>query len=281
MRSFLIHKKRSIGNIFFNSARSPISVSKAVFNRSYWNLSSTDDDSYILGEGNNRNSSENSIIAQGGDNSPTVNPIIILPTRIRPIFPGFMATVMIRNEETIEALIKNEKAGGYVGIFYRPKSIIDNTVTAVAKDDLDLITDINQLSRVGTFAQIQKGYRSGTSGSNPTTFVLMGHRRITLDSIGDYGPPAIGNVTHWNKQTVVTQSATLKAHIHEVLASLRELIALNPLLGEQFRPLVENTNWNDPYKLADFASAITTADGADLQKVIQSECMGTAIAMKY
>lgn len=165
-------------------------------------------------------------------------------------------------------MIKNEKAGGYVGIFYRPKSIIDNTVTAVIKDDVDLITDINQLSRVGTFAQIQKGYRSGISGSNPTTFVLMGHRRITLDSISDYGPPAIGNVTHWNKQTVVAQSAKLKAHIHEVLASLRELIALNPLLGEQFRPLVENTNWNDPHKLADFASAITTADGADLQKVI-------------
>jgi hypothetical protein len=97
----------------------------------------------------------------------------------------------------------------------------------------------------------------------------MGHRRINIDSISTNGPPAIGNVTHWSKQSATTQSATLKAHIHEVLASLRELIALNPLLGEQFRPLVENTNWNDPYKLADFASAITTADGADLQKVIE------------
>lgn len=267
MRSFLMSKKRIIGNTAIFNSKTPISVSNA-FARSYWNLSSTYDDDNILGEGGSRNSSENSIIAQGGDNSPMVNPLIILPTRIRPIFPGFMATIMIRNEETIEALLKNEKAGGYVGIFYRPKSIIDNAVTAVVKDDLELITDINQISRVGTFAQIQKGYRSGLNGNNPTTFVLMGHRRINIDSITAYGPPAIANVTHWSKQSVTTQSATLKAHIHEVLASLRELIALNPLLGEQFRPLVENTNWNDPYKLADFASAITTADGADLQKVI-------------
>ena len=80
-------------------------------------------------------------------------------------------------------MINNEKAGGYVGIFYRPKSIIDNTVTAVIKDDVDLITDINQLSRLGTFAQIQRGYRSGISVSNNhTTFVPF--LRLDLDCGG-------------------------------------------------------------------------------------------------
>lgn len=35
----------------------------------------------------------------------------------------------------------------------------------------------------------------------------------------------------------------------------------------QLHQTVSKIDLNDPYKMADFASAITTADGAELQKV--------------
>ena len=45
---------------------------------------------------------------------------------------------------------------------------------------------------------------------------------------------------------------------------------MSPLLQEQLQHWVSRFDFNDPYKLADFATALTTAEGIDLQKVLEA-----------
>jgi Lon-like ATP-dependent protease len=169
-----------------------------------------------------------SLVSHGGDSSPTPNPIMILPISRKPLFPGFISTLTIRNEATIDAIQKTaETAGGFLGVFYR--SDLSNGSIGPSPESLEFITNASQLSKVGTFAQIQSITRIESSAN----ILLLGHRRLSIQSISSLGPPTIANVLHWKKPTLSTPSTSLKAYMNEVIASLRELLKLSPLLQEQ------------------------------------------------
>lgn len=208
--------------------------------RLFWRQSGNNEEEPIGDDGidsdgaiSNR-SKEKSIISQEGDNSPMLNPLLILPNAKKPVFPGFIFTLSLRDEETIDALLRNnETSGGYVGVFYRKDqaNIVEPPAGTVFKDQSNIITSVDQICRVGTFAKIQ----SATRLDSTLNCVLIGHRRITLDHITTFGPPAFGQVTHWRKPILSTHSTSLKAYMNELISSLRELFKLSPLLQEQVR----------------------------------------------
>lgn len=211
----------------------------------------------------NYDDQSSSLISLFGENSPTVSPLLILPTNRRPVFPGYLSAVYLKNPTLIEA-ITNGKSNepNYVGLFLRkdPKSSQDASS--------DLITDPAELNKVGTFAQIQNVIKSDMGAQ----VILLGHRRITLEEVQSMGPPTFANVQHW-KKSKLQQTNTLKALTNEVLALARELIRMSPLLREQIQlhQWAAGIDLNDPYRLADFATALITADGADLQRVLETE----------
>eukprot|EP01034_Spumella_vulgaris_P033539 gene33539-41387_t len=100
----------------------------------------------------------------------------------------------------------------------------------------------------------------------------MGHRRINFNSFVSFGPPAIAEVTHW-KRPVIDKLSTLnlKAYVNEVMVVVRELIMYNPLLQEMLTHWVSRIDFSDPYKLADFATALTSPEGFELQRVLEAE----------
>jgi len=55
-----------------------------------------------------------------------------------------------------------------------------------------------------------------------------------------------------------------------VLATLKELIQINPLYSEEIKLFLNRSNLDDPGRLADFAAGLTSADGQELQKVLES-----------
>eukprot|EP01035_Chromulina_nebulosa_P020169 gene20169-26184_t len=98
----------------------------------------------------------------------------------------------------------------------------------------------------------------------------MGHRRITLKDIESYGPPIMSNVIHWKKAITTTdkQSNAVKAYSNEVINAVRDLIKINPLAQEHLHQYISRIELSDPYRLADFAAAMTSADPYDLQRVL-------------
>ncbi|KAJ1443506.1 putative lon protease [Ochromonadaceae sp. CCMP2298] len=194
-----------------------------------------------------------------------MSPLLILSNPKRPIFPGYLSSVVVKDKDIIEAIVNNTTAGanGYVGVFLR-KPPVDGANDVNTDTILDVTKDIYS---VGTFAQIQ--HTQKVDGG--LHVFLFGHRRITMGDVHSYGPPTIANVDHWKRPKLTEAGGPhLKAYLNEVISLARELIKDNVLLQEQLHGWVSRIDFNDGYKLADFATVLTTAEGPELQKVLEA-----------
>lgn len=203
-------------------------------------------------------SHEKGLVPQFGDTVPRLSSVIALPIVRRPVFPGFMTSVIIKNEQLGNALLESET--NYVGLFLRK-----DKVTGI--DEAEVIKTSDDVYKVGTFAQIQ----AATKTPLGVQLLLIGHRRINLDEITSLGPPCVASVTHWKRPPKVEQSQRIKAYSKEIVQATRDLIAMNPLAHEHIQQWVRSIDLTDPFKLADFAAAMTTAEPHELQKLLECE----------
>ncbi len=74
-------------------------------------------------------------------------------------------------------------------------------------------------------------------------------------------------VSHLEGKTFDPESTLIKAYANEVVATIRDLVKVNPLFKEHFNFYTQKVDVQDPFKLADFAATLSTADGAELQEV--------------
>ena len=62
----------------------------------------------------------------------------------------------------------------------------------------------------------------------------------------------------------------LKAYSMAIVATLKELIKLNPLQSEAIRMFLSRSTLDDPGRLADFSASLTTASGQELQRILET-----------
>eukprot|EP00596_Hydrurales_sp_CCMP1899_P000283 CAMPEP_0119035724 /NCGR_PEP_ID=MMETSP1177-20130426/2932_1 /TAXON_ID=2985 /ORGANISM="Ochromonas sp, Strain CCMP1899" /LENGTH=950 /DNA_ID=CAMNT_0006994419 /DNA_START=142 /DNA_END=2994 /DNA_ORIENTATION=- len=200
-------------------------------------------------------------LPQIGDNSPKLNNLIGIPLSRRPIFPGFLQGVMVKDEKTIEAILRSHDSGvSYLSTFLRTDkdTIIESP---------ELISSLDQIHKVGTFVQIQQHIKTETG----LQLLLVGHRRVNLNEVTDFGPPLSVKVDHWDKPSLILESNSLKAYRNEVIQSVVDLFKLNHQANQHY-----HAQWlgliktSDSLKLADFAAHITTADAIELQAVLEA-----------
>ncbi|KAJ1923246.1 ATP-dependent Lon protease pim1 [Tieghemiomyces parasiticus] len=99
--------------------------------------------------------------------------VLALPIARRPLFPGFYKAVVIKNPEVTAAIKELMKRGQpYVGAF-----LLKND-----DEDVDVITNLDQVHRVGVFAQITSVFPSNQDDSSLTA-VLYPHRRIRIQDL--------------------------------------------------------------------------------------------------
>jgi ATP-dependent Lon protease len=156
---------------------------------------------------------ENKLVAQFGESLPKINPVMIAPLIRRPIFPGFFATHLIKDQRTIDAIMANQTNGAsYLGLFMRTD--VEN---GHDESKAELITSMDQLHTIGSFAQIHNIIKNPRGAQ----LLLMVHRRISLDEITNFGPPTIAKVTHLKSPTSTIKSPSIKAYCNEVMAAVR------------------------------------------------------------
>ena len=54
-----------------------------------------------------------------------------------------------------------------------------------------------------------------------------------------------------------------------VINTIKELLPLNPLYGEELKYFLNRFGPDDPARLADFAASLTTSDKQELQEVLE------------
>ncbi|RKP23072.1 P-loop containing nucleoside triphosphate hydrolase protein, partial [Syncephalis pseudoplumigaleata] len=99
--------------------------------------------------------------------------VLALPVTGRPLFPGFYKAVVIRNK-AVQAAVKElmQRGQPYIGAFLLRED----------EADVDVVTDINQIHRVGVFAQITS-LMPPEEDDDAMTMIIYPHRRIRITDL--------------------------------------------------------------------------------------------------
>ncbi|ACM18940.1 DNA-binding ATP-dependent protease La [Geotalea daltonii FRC-32] len=177
----------------------------------------------------------------------------IVPLRPRPAFPGLLIPMVV-NEPHQLAAIK------------RAMDSPSRTIGLVMVKDLDKPDSAANLHRIGVAGKIVKIMHSDEESSH---FLINTLERFTIEELSE--PPDVFFATvRYSYGTELSVNAELKAYSMAVLTTLKELIQINPLYSEEIKLFLGRSSLDDPGRLADFAANLTSADGQELQQVLES-----------
>jgi ATP-dependent Lon protease len=179
--------------------------------------------------------------------------IPILPQSERPFFPGQAIPLLLHPErwgETIRAA--QENANGILGLLLVSTEHPDQAVPS-------------DFYRMGTACRIHRvGKQDGR-----IQVLLEGVERFRVKEWLNPHPPFTARVRYLPEPRY-EEVAEVKAYAIAVINTIKELIPLNPLYGEELKLFLDHFHPNDPSHLADFAASLTSAGKEDQQEVLEA-----------
>ena len=219
-------------------------------------------------DGSSDASSSSSGIARvgEGDDAPRFPRVVALPTT-RPLFPGFVHPMTLTDAATIEAVLKGRDEGTpYVGMFLQ-RDVVDSP-HGDGDADASLLLDSTQLHSVGTFAQVLPNVTETMAG---TQVLLLAHRRLEITTPAFGGPPLHVDVNHLSPEPYDQNSDVVRAYTNEIMSTLKDVIASNPMFKEHLQFFMQRFSLQDPARLADVAASLTTQPAELLQEVLEAK----------
>jgi ATP-dependent Lon protease len=179
--------------------------------------------------------------------------IHVLPQHHRPFFPG-QAIPLVMNAEVWLPTLK--------AIQERKQEVVGLIAT---RRDVDGVPGSADLHDMGTVCRIHRIHRE----DDQLQVLLEGLQRFQVRQWLRHEPPLLANVQYF-PQRAETRSEEQKAYAVAIINTIKELIPLNPLYGEELKVFLARSNPNEPSLLADFAASLTTASKSDLQEVLET-----------
>lgn len=205
-----------------------------------------------------------------GDDAPNYPHVLAIPGHRRPFFPGVVLPMTITNPDVTKALLALKESGqNYVGVFLKKPLVGDAGASSsdpLRQQSEDLIKDLSEIHHVGSFARIDNML---PFDAHSVQVLMVSQRRIVIDGVHDTGPPLRVNISTLENQAFDPKNQLIRAYSNEIVATLREIVKLNPLFKEHMQYFAQRIDVHNPFKLADFAASVTTADGEELQQVME------------
>lgn len=209
-----------------------------------------------------------------GDNAPTYPHVLAIPAHRRPFFPGVVLPMTITNPDVTKALMALRESGQkYVGVFLKKPAAASGAGGASGEGAAsssggmeDLVKDLSDIHHVGSYARIDNML---PFDANSVQVLMVSQRRIAIDGVHDQGPPLRVKINPLENPDYDPKNKLIRAYSNEIVATLREIVKLNPLFKEHMQYFSQRIDIHNPYKLADFAASVTTADGEELQQVME------------
>jgi len=179
--------------------------------------------------------------------------LLLLPIFERPFFPAQVQPLVIDEkpwEETFGRLSKMDHH--LLGLCY-----------AGDHDEQDKASP-NDFAKTGCVVRLHNVVR----GNGKIQFIAQGMQRFCIENWISRKAPFAAKVSYPTDHTRNTPE--IKAYAMALIQAIKELIPLNPLYNEELKNFLNHFNLNDPSPLADFAAAITTALGPDLQEILDT-----------
>ncbi len=177
----------------------------------------------------------------------------IIPLRPRPAFPSLLIPMAVNDPHQIEAVKRTmESPSRALGL--------------VLVKDVDAADGPDNLHPVGVAGKIVKVLHADDDG---VQFLVNTLERFTVEELGEADGGYVARV-RYHRGTELSVNQELKAYSMAVLAAIKELIQINPLYSEELKLFLSRSSLDDPGRLADFAANLTSADGQELQQVLES-----------
>ncbi|QIB64801.1 endopeptidase La [Kineobactrum salinum] len=178
----------------------------------------------------------------------------LIPIPHRPFFPGQVQPVAINPREWASTLEAVGKAGhGLIGLAFVDPGQGDGATP----DDYPEIGCVVRLHRPP----------NGSEGAGH--FLAQGIKRFRILRWLSKSQPYRVQVEYPRSQGD-RDSDEIKAYSMAVIKEIKELLPLNPLYSEELKHHLSNFNPGQPSLLADFSAALTTANGEQLQDILDT-----------
>lgn len=208
----------------------------------------SDDESHTESNGGEQTGTS---LARPKDMLPTA--LFLLPTSTRPLFPGQIVPVLLAEGKWSETIQAVQDAGpGVIGVVYSGK-----------KDAADLTWE--DMNRIGTACRVHKVQTL----EGKIHLVLSAEKRFRIMDWVSKQAPYHAQVSYY-PEAGAADTPEVKAYITAIINTIKELLPLNPLYGEELKIFLQNFQPDDPFRLADFAASLTTADADELQQVLET-----------
>ncbi|MDH3588056.1 MAG: endopeptidase La [Gammaproteobacteria bacterium] len=178
--------------------------------------------------------------------------INLLPLEARPFFPGQAIPLIVneRWEPTIRAVLETEQK--IVGVLL----LRDNAAAMPVPTDF---------YRMGTACRLHRVQRA----DDQLQVLLEGVQRFRIGEWISRKQPYTASVTYF-PETRYANAQEIKGYAVAIINTIKELLPLNPLYGEELQVFLQHFNPNEPSQLADFSAAMTTASRKELQEVLET-----------
>lgn len=190
-------------------------------------------------------------LALPGQNLP--DKVYIIPIHNRPFFPAQVLPVIVNEEPWAETLELVSQADHHsLALFF---------MDAPQEDPRHFNT--KALPEYGTLVKVHHASRE----NGKLQFVAQGLSRVRIKTwLKHHRPPYLVEVEYPHQPTEPTDE--VKAYGMALINAIKELLPLNPLYSEELKNYLNRFSPNDPSPLTDFAAALTSATGSELQEVL-------------
>jgi ATP-dependent Lon protease len=189
---------------------------------------------------------------------PDVLPI--LPLLNRPLFPKMMVPLSVEDGPLKEMVAKAvQSSTKFIGLVLARET--------ANGEDRQIPKKASELHDVGVIAEILQASQSSTEGAIQIMVGVLERFRIT-DVVAE--DPYISARVSYVIETEMADNDELKAYSLSIVTAIKDLLQLNPLFKEELNLFLNRSNIKEPGRLADFAAAMTTATGRDLQEVLEA-----------
>lgn len=177
----------------------------------------------------------------------------IIPLRPRPAFPGVIIPLTVNGRARVETIRKAmETPSQAIGLVM---------VQELEADDAQ-----GNLQKVGVAAKILKLIHAEEQSAH---ILVNSLERFVIEQLATRKGIIYAEVDYPLAGQIV-DNAELKAYSMAIIATLKELVQINPLYSEEIKLFLGRSSMDDPARLADFAANLTNADGFELQEVLET-----------
>ena len=180
--------------------------------------------------------------------------LYLLPITNRPFFPAQVMPVVINETPWAETIERVAATPHHVlSLFW-----VDQPLPA----DGALAPEL--LPTTGCAVKVHKAVRE----DGRIQFIAQGLSRVRITQWLSRKPPYLVEVEY--PESPSDERDEVRAYAMALINSIKELLPLNPLYSEELKHYLNRFSPNQPSPLSDFAAALTSAKGSELQDVLDT-----------